>query len=380
VKIVEIRGYELACPLPEPQGNAIGFTNELSTTLVSIRSEDGFVGWGESWASPAASATLIKRSLGPMLLGRDARDRNLLWSEMAERRLYDRGGITHMAISALDVALWDLVARSMEMPVWQLLGGRLRDRVPAYASGPYFRPGGDPYRQFIEETEGYLKAGFQAVKLRLGDLPQSDGRICREIRALIGADRQLMVDLNAGFDVRSALTIAHAIEEAKILWIEEPLRPDDLEGYRRLAQCPIAIAGGEALGGSEAFAPFLEARCLDVLQPDLAVCGGFTEASRIAGMAYATGTAVAPHVIGSFVNFFAALQFAATLPTRPAKPFQRFPVFEFDQTPNDLRAIVPIPPLNSDGTITIPDGPGLGFEIDPARLEPFIVDTWHLGA
>jgi D-galactarolactone cycloisomerase len=379
VKIVELCGFELRSPLPRVQGNSIGFVDHVSTFVVAVRSDDGTVGWGESWASPATASTLIRRQLGPPLLGRDPRDHGVIWHELVRQRGYDRRGHTLMAISALDLALWDATARAYEVPVWRLLGGRLRDRVHAYASGPYFRAGDDPYADFEREIDGYLREGYRAVKLRVGTTPRSDRAVCVAARKAIGSDALLMVDLNQGFSVRTALEIADAIAEAGIHWMEEPLPPDDLEGYRRFAsRAPFAVAAGEALAGSESFAEFIARRCIDVVQPDLAVCGGLTEALRVAAMAYAADLRVAPHVIGGFVNFFASLHLAAILPTRPAAPFQRHPIFEYDQTPNALRDLVDVPPVQADGTVAIPDGPGFGFEITAELLAPLVVDSWTL--
>lgn len=379
MRIVEIRGYELEARLPASQGNSIGFSDSVSTALISIRCEDGTTGWGECWAAPAASLAIIKRIFAPLLLGRDATNRNALWGLLSGQRLYDRNGITHMAISAVDVALWDAGARALGVPVWKLLGGRVRERVPAYASGPYFRRGDDPYARFADEAESYMQAGFRALKLRLGHEPRRDADICSRIRQIIGPDCDLMVDLNAGFDVHRSMAIAEAIHGSRIAWMEEPLRPEDLDGYRRLAaMSPIPIAGGEALAGCESFARTVATGVLDVVQPDVAVCGGLTEAVRISAISQAAGVSLSPHVIGSFVNFFASLHFISILPQQPAYAFRNSPIFEFDQTPHPIRALVELPALAGDGTIAIPDAPGLGFEIDTEALEPFVVDSWQM--
>ncbi|MEO6565300.1 MAG: mandelate racemase/muconate lactonizing enzyme family protein [Casimicrobiaceae bacterium] len=379
MKIVEIRGYELRSKLPEPQGNSTGFVNEISTLMVSVRTDTGVVGWGETWAAPASASTLIRRHLGPLLLGRDPMDHGVIWHEMVRQRGYDRRGHTMMAMSALDLALWDAAARAQGLPVWALLGGRQRDRLVAYASGPYFRQGPDPYARFAQEVNGYLEAGFQAIKLRIGTTPREDRRICLEMRAAMGSDRLLMVDLNQGYSLRTALETVHAINDADIHWVEEPLPPDDVVGYRLFAaSTPVAVAAGEALAGCEAYVDFINSRSIDIVQPDLAVCGGLTEALRIAALAYAADIRVAPHVIGGAVNFFSALHFAAVLPSRSARPFHAYPIFEYDQTPNALRDVVPLPPLDGNGTIGIPVGPGFGFELDPAQLTSLAVDTWAL--
>ena len=271
MKIVEIRGFELRSQLPRVQGNSTGFVDHISTCSWHSQRRR-HVGWGETWASPAAASALIRRHLGPPLLGRDPRNHGVIWHDLVRQRGYDRRGNTMMAISAIDLALWDATARAHGVPVWALLGGRLRDRVHAYASGPYFRKGDDPYADFEREVEGYLDEGYKAVKLRVGTTPRADRAVCLSVRKAIGEDALLMVDLNQGFSVRTALEIADSVAEAGIHWMEEPLPPDDLEGYSRFAaRAPFAVAAGEALAGSESFGEFIEARCIDVVQPDLAV-------------------------------------------------------------------------------------------------------------
>jgi D-galactarolactone cycloisomerase len=300
---------------------------------------------------------------------------------MARCRGYDRHGQTTMAASPIDLALWDLAGKAEGVPIWHLLGGALRDRVPAYASGPYFRAGPDPYVGFLSEVETYLDRGFQAIKLRIGTNPDADRRICMAVRDRLGPDGLLAVDLNQGFTPSTAMNIAAAIADADIAWMEEPLPSDDIEGYRRLgARCEVPIAAGEALAGCEAFHELISTDSCAILQPDLAICGGLSEGARIAGLAHAAGCLMAPHVIGTFVNVHAALQLLAVLPDRPAAPFRRFPIFEYDQTPSPLRQILPDLAISSDGTVEIPDRPGLGFDLDPAKLEPFIVNRWSLHA
>jgi D-galactarolactone cycloisomerase len=378
-KVVRIDGYEVSCTLPRPVGNSRGFFEKRPSLLIALTTADGIVGWGETWAQPAAAAALIRTSLAKHVLGRDAMTPRPVWDAMArESGTYDRRGITHMAISALDIALWDAASRTAEMPLSKFLGGALRDRISAYVSGPFMKPGADPYLNYESEIEGFLKAGFKAVKLRMGTTPANDGRLIARVRQIIGADMPLMVDLNEGFTTHAARAIADALAPANLVWLEEPIVHTDLEGYRRLhAALPMALAGGEALLGLGAFRDFLAAGALDLAQPDLALTGGISEGLRIAALADAFEVPVTLHVWGTVVNFYASLHMSAILPAKRG-PGVTYPMFEYDNSFNPLRSLFGEYPLDSAGHVAVPDGPGLGIDLTPERLAPFLVNHWHL--
>lgn len=270
MQISEIHGFHLASDLPEPQGNSIGFVDRVEALVVCLVTDNGLVGWGETWFAPAAAWAILESQLAPHVLGRNPFDRNSIWHGMAGTRGYDRRGHTLMAVSAVDLALWDIAGRAEGVPVWKLLGGALRDRVQAYASGPYFRPNGDPYRRFLPEIAKLTDMGFRAFKLRLGTTPAADRSICLAVRNAIGPDCLLAVDLNQGFTRSTALNIASAISDCDVAWMEEPLPPEDLSGYRQLAAAsPVPLAAGEALAGCEAFHELIGTEACAVIQPDL---------------------------------------------------------------------------------------------------------------
>jgi D-galactarolactone cycloisomerase len=378
-KVVRIDGYEVSCTLPKPVGNSRGFFEKRPSLLIALTTADGIVGWGETWAQPAAAAALIRGTLAKHVLGRDAMTPRPVWDAMArETGTYDRRGITHMAISALDIALWDAASRTAEMPLSKFLGGALRDRVPAYVSGPFMKPGADPYLNYESEIEGFLQAGFKAIKLRMGTSPANDGRLIERVRKIIGPDMPLMVDLNEGFTTHAALAIANAIAPANLVWLEEPILHTDLDGYRRLsASLPMALSGGEALIGLGAFRDFLSVGVLDLAQPDLALCGGISEGLRIAALADAFEVPIVPHVWGTAVNFYASLHFTAILPAKRG-PGVTYPMFEYDTSFNPLRTLFGEYPLDGAGNVAVPDGPGLGFALTTDRLSPFVTNHWHI--
>ena len=380
MRIVAIEGWRLAYRAPVPLGNSTGFFDLRESLFVRLTSESGEIGWGETWAAPEICGALIRSTLGALVLGADALAPAALWRRLDAKRGFDRAGLTTMAISALDVAAWDLAGRIRGEPIWRLAGGRMRERVPAYASGPFLRHASDPYEGFAAEVEGYLAKGFRAVKPRAGTTPARDGAAMRELRRVCGPETALFADLNIGFTAEGAARIAAAMAPAGVLWLEEPVPPEDLAGFLALRPAPMAIAAGEHLIGLAACRAYLAAGALDILQPDIELTGGLTETFRIAALAEAFDVPVCPHVWGGCVNFHASLQLCATLPARRgAAPFP-WPVFEYDQTDKPLMALAGVTQVAADGTVTIPDAPGLGLDLDPERLRPFTVEHWRIEA
>jgi D-galactarolactone cycloisomerase len=379
VSVATIRLYHLAAQLPETIGNALVFFDRRETLVVQVIDSSGLSGWGETWAAPTAAAAIIEAQLARCVLQQDPTHLGRLWHRMRDAAGADLQGTAMMAVAALDMALHDLAARLRGVSLSTLLGGAMRDRVPAYASGPFFKPHGHPYRDFEREAEGYLQAGFRAIKLRSGFRPAEDAATAISVRRLMGPEGTLMLDFNQSYTPRAALAAAEAMAPAGLLWIEEPAAPQDLEGYRMLSRHLVpALAGGETYGSASEFRPFLDAGCMDVLQPDIAICGGLTGVGRVAALAELYDRPVVPHVWGGTINFHAALHLTATLPAHRGGPLP-FPFMEFDAGPNPLLDLVGRPAVNADGTVSVPDGPGLGIELHPDALLPFTVTHRAIG-
>lgn len=379
-RIVRVDGFELSCDLPEPIGNAMRFFDKRSALLLRLTDADGCVGWGETWSMPGAAAAVIRGGLAQAVMGPSEGTPRRLWEAMHKTLTYDRRGVSHMAMSAIDVAAWDLAGQRAGASIAQLLGGALRREVQAYVSGPFLKPGGDPYRDFEADIDSYLNTGFQAMKLRLGLNERPEAAILQRLRQRVGDEFPLMVDLNEGASVRSALSFANAFKDVGLVWLEEPIRHDNLPGYAHLAKVlPMALAGGEALIGLTPFRDFLAQGALDIVQPDLALCGGLSEGLKIAALAEAYGLPLVPHVWGTAINFHASLQFIAVLPEQRG-PGLRYPLFEYDPSHNPLRDLFGPVSLGKNGHMAIPDAPGLGLDIDPGKLQPYLTDQWTVSA
>ena len=315
---------------------------------------------------------MIAASFGPALLGADVRLPQRAWRKLAQLIVNDRRGVSHMALSALDMAVWDASARNASLSLADRLGGPLRHRLSCYASGPFIKPGPEPYAHYLDVVSRYLDQGFRHVKLRAGLDARRDARLVRTVRALIGDEIGLMVDFNEVGDVAQAQEFAKLTSDLGLSWLEEPVKHDDLPAWRRAAATvPMALAGGESLYGLAGFRDYLAAGVFAVVQPDVALCGGLTEALRLLALAEAFNVPVAPHVWGGAVTFAASMHFAAMLPDR-GRPDERYPLFEYDASSNPLRDDLAEFPLSKDGTLALPLGPGLGIDIEDSSLTPFV--------
>jgi len=376
MKIAAVETFVLRHPLAEPFGYSQLWYNARTAMLVRVMTDDGAVGWGESFGPPEPSAAIIDALLAPMLIGVDPTDTLPLWERMyARTRDYGQKGFAIHAISAVDIALWDLKGKALGVSVSRLLGGRFRERVQAYATGLYFRPKEDFAADLVAEAESHVAAGFRAIKLKVGYTPEADVRHARAVRAAIGPDVQLMVDANHAYDAATAIRLGREFERLDVRWFEEPVIPEDIEGYAEVCRAlDLPVAGGEAEYTRYGFRRLFAARGVDIAQPDLTAAGGFTECQRIAALASAHGVRYLPHVWGSAVGFAAALQFTAALPPATASLFPLEPLFEYDRTTNHFRDQLAMTPVEiADGWLTIPDRPGLGVDVDEAVLERYRV-------
>ena len=375
MKIVDIKTYVLDAALAEPFAYSQAWYERRGACLVEIVGEDGNSGWGEAFG-PARLTAPIVDYYKPLLIGEDALATERHWQAMYNR-LRDHGqkGLAIEALSAVDIALWDLKARHFRVSVGRLLGGRLRDKVEAYATGFYRKRHGDPLKYLVEEAHQRVAAGFTAIKLKLGFGMEHDIALCATVRHAIGRDIRIMVDANHAYDAVGAIRLGHQIERFDITWFEEPVPPEDLAGYREVkAALNIPIAGGEAEFTRWGFRPLITERLVDILQPDIAAAGGISETKKIADMANAFGARVNPHVWGTGVALAASLQLIAALPHNPPGLHPIEPLLEFDQSEHPIRFAVVTEPIGQQGGwVAIPDRPGLGIEIDRAALTKFSV-------
>lgn len=358
-----------------------GRLRSFDAAILRLETDDGLVGWGEgknaagSAGQYATLVHLLNNEFGPRIIGRDPSDITFIWEDLycgvrAERARgaghampeLARRGLTVAAISAIDIALWDILGKSDGKPVWQLLGGRKADRLPAYASGGWADEAG-----IGNQLQGYIdQGGFRAVKMRVGAMdgkPHVSAARVRAARKAIGPDIDLMVDAHGTYTVADAKRFAYLTRNEDLAWFEEPVIADDKPGLAELrAATSIPIATGESEATRYAFRDLAVLRAADILQPDPAFCGGITEAMRIGTIASAFNLKLAPHLWAGAPCFFAGLHICAASPAS-------FTV-EYSLGANPMIHDLAIEKISvTDGMIAIPDAPGLGLTVNEKVLK-----------
>ncbi len=376
MKIRDVQSYVLRHELPAAEvfGSAKGWHAVRQALLVEITTEDDLSGVGEAYGPAIVNKTIVDELYRPRLIGRDPLDTSVIWEDLyGTFRDYGRKGMPIASISAVDIALWDLKGKALGQPVYKLLGGPFRTRVRAYATGLYRHQVPDNASALALEAEGYAREGFRAMKMKVGFGIDEDTKNVRAVREAIGPDRGLMMDANHAYDAGQAIRLGRRVECYDIGWFEEPVVPEDVDGYLQVKQAVrMPIAGGEAEYARWGFRELCARKAVDILQPDICACGGFTEALRIAALASANGITVFPHVWGTSVGLFASLHLAAALPPNPPAMIATELLFELDRTPNPLREQLATVPLTRAGDlIELPPGPGLGLTLDHESLKRY---------
>jgi D-galactarolactone cycloisomerase len=374
MKITNVRTHVLEATLSQPFAYSRAWYDRRAAMLVEIETDDGLIGWGECYG-PARMTAAVVSSMAPWLVGEDPLRTDVLWRQIYAR-LRDHGqkGIVIQGLSGIDIALWDIKGKRFGVPVHRLMGGPLRTEVQAYATGLYRRKSGDPVRYLAEEAAGYVADGFRSVKLKVGFGVQEDAAVTRAVRAAIGPDVALMVDANHAYDAVAAIRLGRMIEACDIGWFEEPVPPEDVAGHQAVrAALSIPIAGGECEFTRFGFRELLVARAVDIIQPDTCAAGGLSECKKIADMSEAFGIRYNPHVWGTGIAIAASLQLLAVLPPHtPPSLAPLEPMLEFDRTEHPIRqAILTRPIEHAGGIVRVPDGPGLGIEVDREALVRF---------
>ncbi|MFB6106634.1 MAG: mandelate racemase/muconate lactonizing enzyme family protein [Halobacteriaceae archaeon] len=380
MEVTDVRAVPLSDPVPDERQHRTDLGTKVKTdsVLVLVEADDGTTGMGASLGQPSAVAAIVEESLAPLVEGEDPRDTTRCWEKMYDgsrwppsiERGYsqpreDRRGLTLEAISGVDIALHDLAAKSVGLPLYRYLGA-VRHDVRAYASGGW--AAGEAAE---DELRGYVEQGFDAAKMRVVGEESSatfdvDATVERVRAARRGVgDAELMVDAHGSLDVSTAIRLAERLEQFDLAWFEEPVSPDDHAGLAEVREATsIPIATGEREFTRFDFHSLFEAGACDIAQPDIARAGGITELERIAAMASARGLRVAPHAWGSGVLFAASIHFALSTPNcHVLEVSQGYMPMLFDLFEEEFDV--------SDGRVSPPDRPGLGFTLRDDYRERF---------
>lgn len=372
-KITNITTYSLRAQVPNPFFFAQpGIVTHRSSTVVEIELDDGRVGYGEALCNGhqpgEIAAATIESSLTPLLIGRDPLHTEVLFEECYNRtKDFGMKGAVVGAISAIDIALWDLKGQILGLPVHTLLGGAFRTSLAPYATG-FYRAEGVQYPQALaEEATRHIDAGFQAMKVKIGFGIKSDLASIAAVREAVGEDIKIMADANHAYNAGTARTLVRELDAMGVHWLEEPISPEDVAGYRSLVDMgpSMLIAAGENEFSRHGFWPWVTSRAVDVLQPDLAAAGGFTGVQQIKTLALTAGLTLNPHVWGTAIGLMAAIHFLATIPPVPISRSGHEPMLEYDQSSHPFRReLIAEQPQMIDGRVQVPNGPGLGITVN----------------
>lgn len=331
-------------------------------TLVKICTDEDFFGIGcVPIGDPLAVSAIIERKLKQLIIDEDPFKIEKIWNKMYKEMYRDRSGVALMAISAIDIALWDIIGKTLKKPVYELLGG-YRDKVPCYVTGGYYQKG-KGNKELVDEVGGYVNQGLKAIKLKIGKLSiKGDVERVRVVREAIGPDMKLAVDANNAYTPHEAIKAGRALEKYDIWWFEEPVWPDDVRGNAIVAcALDMPIASGELEYTKYGFRNLIENEAVDIIQPDATIVGGITEWMKIAHMASAWNIPVAPHWAQEVsMHLVAAVPNALTVEFFPRKPSYRL---------EDKIYKTFIGPRK--GFLEIPNKPGLGVELDGEAVDRF---------
>ncbi len=321
----------------------------MTTAVVMVETDTGLRGLGTVGGGRARLApAIIEDQFKALIVGRSPFDVELIWEQLYRAsQFYGRRGVVIDVISGIDIALWDLLGKALGQPVFNLIGGRTKEKIPAYVTGNL--------------TDRHLKEGFKSVKLAVPHGP-ADGKeglrqnveMVRKTRELVGPDGDIMLDCYMSLDVPYAIALANAVKEFQVLWIEEPVPPDQIDSYRRIRDSVsgILITGGEHEYTRYGFRELIEKQAVDILQPDIYRAGGISELKKIAAMASAYNMPVIPHGVGA-----PTYHFIMATPNSPRAEF-------VDIFAQGNRYLLKGDVLPKNGFVELSDAPGFGYDID----------------
>ncbi|SHI05753.1 mandelate racemase/muconate lactonizing enzyme family protein [Marivita hallyeonensis] len=377
MKITRVTSHVLGYDLPEELGYSQQYYARRTAHLVEVETDEGVTGWGECFGpGPVAVANkgIVEGVIQPMILGQDPLDRDVLWHKVYNL-LRDHGqkGMPLQSLSGVDIALWDIAGKVADLPLHKLIGGAHRTQIPVYGYGMMLKREGiaDHVARFKDEAAAIRDMGFVATKMKVGLGAKDDVKLCQAVRDGIGPDFEFMVDANHCYTTSDAFYVGRALDDLNAYWFEEPIAPEDLDGYRELrAGLKVNISGGEAEFNRWGWRAILENRGLDIAQPEVCALGGISEYLRVLALCHAHHTPVINHVWGSAVAVATNIQLLAAMPPLPGGLFPRAPWLEFDTTHNTFRDDLLQEPLNIQdqvarkGTVSVPTAPGIGVTPD----------------
>lgn len=367
MKIAAVRAYPTSFPVAPQNRVALGIGTAVKrdAVVVKVTTDEGITGWGEAHHGRAhtAVAKLIETTLRQLIVGMDALATMDVWEKLYRAQLasHGMGAGACLAISGIDMALWDIKGKALKQPLYRLLGGAMKP-IPAYAGGVSL--GYQPEAELVAEAQKSLERGYKAIKLRVGDAPARDIERMRAVRKAFGDDLVILTDANIGYELEDVRRVMPALDELRAGWLEEPFPAHDYRSYREaklLGRTPLAA--GENHYTRFEFNRVIEDGAITILQPDLSKCGGITEALRIAALASSWKLPIHPHSSMTGLNHAATIHFLAAIGNGG--------YFEGDVSKSNLfRDELTENPgvVDGDGNVRPLEKPGLGLEVNEVFL------------
>jgi L-alanine-DL-glutamate epimerase-like enolase superfamily enzyme len=359
IKITAVSAMRYSWPRRQAISNGLHTYTSVSLTVTRIETDIGITGYGVGRNHHWENA--FRDQFGAMLVGRDPTLTEAIWKDLWSPKLYGRRGFETRALSSLDLALWDIKGKLAGLPLWRLLGG-YRNKIPTYVAGGYYSKG-KGLKELQQEMAAHVARGARAVKMKVGAVPiGEDVQRIKAVREVLGPDIKLMVDANCAYAYQHAIQLARRAEEYDVYWFEEAVQPDDYEGFAKLAQATsIPLAAGENEYTKHGFRDLIATKAIAYLQPDARYMGGATEFMKVAGMAQAHGLSICPHG-----DQQAHYQLLGAIPNAHILEF-----YPKELNPMFGQTYRVTPDLNDDGTVTVPEVPGLGCEPNEEALAQY---------
>ena len=343
MKITSIKSHVLRYELDKELGYSQQYYKHRTAHLVEVETDEGITGWGECFGPgniALANKYIVEKVIQPLIKGDDPLKKEYIWHKVYNL-LRDSGqkGMPIQALSGIDIALWDILAKKSNLPLYQLLGGKTNDKIPVYGYGMMLQKKtvDELCELFKNEASQIKEKNFKAMKMKIGMGPKEDLKLVSAVRDTIGSEFKLMVDANHAYNKNDALYVGRGLDEMNIYWFEEPVAPEDYDGYKELKEkLKTNIAGGEAEFTKYGWNQLIKNNCIDIAQPEVCGLGGITEYLKVSALAQSNFIPIVNHVWGSALSVAVNLHLLTTLPDMPGGLFPTKSMLEFDTTEKNI--------------------------------------------
>ena len=389
MKISSIKSHVLRYELDKELGYSQQYYKHRTAHLVEIETDEGITGWGECFGPgniALANKYIVEKVIQPLIIGEDPINKEYIWHKVYNL-LRDSGqkGMPIQALSGIDIALWDILAKKAKLPLYQLLGGKTNSKIPVYGYGMMLQKKSveELCELFKKEANQIKEKKFKAMKMKVGLGPKEDLMLVSAVREAIGNNFKLMVDANHAYNKNDALYVGKGLDEMEIFWFEEPVAPEDYDGYKELKEkLKTNIAGGEAEFTKYGWNQLIKNNCIDIAQPEVCGLGGITEYLKVSALAQSNFIPIVNHVWGSALSVAVNLHLLTSLPDMPGGLFPTKSMLEFDTTEKNIfitdlaeeKFSILDQVKNNNGFASVTDNVGIGINPNEDFIKEFEVN------